>query len=415
MSKNNKINQHKSAHSVLSPCANTPHLVLLGAGHAHLFVLQALIERLTNTQYTCRVTLISPDRWQYYSGMVPGWIEGTYSLDQCRIDIRALLESTAIDFIEQAAVDLDADTQTISLHNGERISYDLLSIDIGSEIRPLLSKSGGPSLTDTHHQLSIKPLTSFSDGWLSLIKHLRTTTESSFSLAVIGGGAAGVELAFAANAALKKNNPDHRVLLISGQKSVLSNFSVRTQRKVKQALARQHISVVSGHASSFDTNLHLDNGDMIEVSAVLTATGAKPAAWLTKTGIALDSHGYISVNAYHRSLSHPSIFAAGDTCSRTDAPLKRSGVHAVRAGPVLASNLLAILDLETSQRGLASHTEIATLKTFMPRRYSLFLLASGQRSAIGSWGPFTFSGRWVWRWKDHIDRGFIARFTKNKP
>jgi NADH dehydrogenase FAD-containing subunit len=75
-------------------------------------------------------------------------------------------------------------------------------------------------------------------------------------------------------------------------------------------------------------------------------------------------------------------------------------VHAVRAGPVLARNLMAVL----SGRPLTTYT---------PRRRSLYLLACGDRYAIVSWGKVSLEGRWAWRWKDWIDRRFIERFTGN--
>jgi selenide,water dikinase/sulfide:quinone oxidoreductase len=38
------------------------------------------------------------------------------------------------------------------------------------------------------------------------------------------------------------------------------------------------------------------------------------------------------------------------------------------------------------------------------------LLATGDGRAIASRGPFGAEGAWAWRWKDRIDRAFIARF-----
>jgi NADH dehydrogenase FAD-containing subunit len=40
---------------------------------------------------------------------------------------------------------------------------------------------------------------------------------------------------------------------------------------------------------------------------------------------------------------------------------------------------------------------------------TLNLLSLGERSAIASWGPLAVQGRWVWRWKDRIDRSFMSR------
>ena len=104
------------------------------------------------------------------------------------------------------------------------------------------------------------------------------------------------------------------------------------------------------------------------------------------------------VDATHRSLSHPNIFAAGDVCTRSDASLDRSGVHAVHVGPVLANNLFASLSG-------------GSLKEYWPKRRSLYLLALGDGRAVMSWGNVSAEGAWVWRWKDRIDRRFIKRYS----
>ena len=41
----------------------------------------------------------------------------------------------------------------------------------------------------------------------------------------------------------------------------------------------------------------------------------------------------------------------------------------------------------------------------------LALVSCGARYAVGVYGPVSFEGGWVWRWKDRIDRGFIARYA----
>jgi hypothetical protein len=66
-------------------------------------------------------------------------------------------------------------------------------------------------------------------------------------------------------------------------------------------------------------------------------------------------------------------------------------------GPVLARNLRAALG-------------DGDARDYRPQRRFLSLLATADGRAIGSRGPFGVQGRWVWRWKDHIDRGFVERF-----
>jgi NADH dehydrogenase FAD-containing subunit len=131
---------------------------------------------------------------------------------------------------------------------------------------------------------------------------------------------------------------------------------------------------------------------------VILATGSRPPAWLARSGLSGTAAGYAATDAALRSTSHPHVFAAGDIAEQADRQLPRAGVHAVRAGPVLAANLRAAL------AGIAP-------QAYRPRRHALALLATGERRAILSWGPFGAAGGWVWRLKDWIDRSFVSRYT----
>ena len=64
------------------------HLVLLGAGHAHVQVLHSLAQ---SHPADLRLTVIAPFPRQLYSGMVPGFVAGHYTLDQCVIPMDGLL------------------------------------------------------------------------------------------------------------------------------------------------------------------------------------------------------------------------------------------------------------------------------------------------------------------------------------
>ncbi|WP_298220417.1 hypothetical protein [Halothiobacillus sp.] len=123
---------------------------------------------------------------------------------------------------------------------------------------------------------------------------------------------------------------------------------------------------------------------------------AYPPRWLQTSHLALDEHGYISVDAGHQSISHPNVFAAGDVCARTDIIMARSGVHAVFAGPVVAHNLIASI---TGGKFIR----------YRPRKRSLYLMATGPKHAIASWGPLSAAGNWVWWWKNRIDRRFMNK------
>ena len=129
---------------------------------------------------------------------------------------------------------------------------------------------------------------------------------------------------------------------------------------------------------------------------MLVATGAAAPSWPAHSGLATDSDGFIRVNRMLQSLSHPFVFAAGDVAAYSDARPK-SGVFAVRAGPPLAANLRAL------RCGQALHE-------WLPQKRALYLISTGNGNALASWGGFSASGAWAWRWKDRIDRRFMAQF-----
>jgi selenide, water dikinase len=146
----------------------------------------------------------------------------------------------------------------------------------------------------------------------------------------------------------------------------------------------------------------MTDGQRIAASAVVWATGAGAPPWLRNTGLTLDAAGFIAVNAHLQSGTHAEVFAAGDCAAMQDARHPKSGVYAVRQGPLLAANL---------QRALAGKT----LLTYRPQRRALALISTGDRYAVASYGSLALAGKWVWLWKDHVDRGFMARYQSLEP
>jgi len=50
------------------------------------------------------------------------------------------------------------------------------------------------------------------------------------------------------------------------------------------------------------------------------------------------------------------------------------------------------------------------LVEYTPQPRTLALISTGEQHAIASWGALSLHGNWVWRWKDGIDRKFMARY-----
>lgn len=359
-------------------------LILAGGGHAQLSVLAALAHKPAAAE----AILVTPGFHQMYSGMLPGWMAGHYALENCRIDLRPLAKAAGARLIIGQVNAIDSKERLVKLDDGSVLDYDSLSLDVGSETDVSWLEAAGERL------LPIKPLGNFVQRWPAI--RAAASQRDDYKLVIVGGGAAGVELAFAAQYAFSANGSLASVALVASENGILPGHADSVKQRVQTLMRQRGIRLYQSKAVGVPEGLRLATGELLQADCIIAATGARAAAWLGHTGLARDEQGYILVDAQHRSVSHPNVFAAGDTCMRTDVKLARSGVHAVFAGPVLANNLLASLNGQPLQR-------------YRPRKKSLYLLATGPRHAIASWGWFSAQGHWVWLWKNWIDRRFMRK------
>jgi selenide,water dikinase len=143
--------------------------------------------------------------------------------------------------------------------------------------------------------------------------------------------------------------------------------------------------------------LELEGGEGFDAQAAVWATGADEPTWIAESGLATDPRGFVAVRDTLQSASHPEVFAAGDCATIIGDSRPKSGVIAVRQGPILAGNL---------RRVLAG----ASLEPFRAPARALALISCGDRHAVASWASLALEGAWVWRCKDRIDRRFVQRY-----
>jgi selenide,water dikinase len=190
-----------------------------------------------------------------------------------------------------------------------------------------------------------------------------------------------------------------RVKLVAGAAGLLPTLPAALRRRAARALERRGVALHEGEdvAEVSGSALRFIEGAPIAVDWVLWATGAAPAAWLAESGLERDARGFLLVEPTLRAVDRQEIFAAGDVASLLPEPLPKAGVFAVRQGPVLARNLHAA-------------AEGRALEAYEPQRDWLVLLSLGDGRALGTRNGLVFGGRWVWWWKDWIDRRFMARY-----
>ncbi len=375
-------------------------VVLLGAGHAHVAVLRAFGMRPIPG---VRLTLVTPQPESVYSGMLPGVVAGLYRPEQARVELAPLARFAAARIYLSAASGLDLARREVLCDGRPPVPYDLLSIDVGAT--PRIDDVPGAR----RHAVPLKPI----DGLLSRIDALLDRAHArggSARVAVVGGGAGGTELAFALARRLREAAApasEVRVTLLTGS-ALLPGFAEGARRRVRALAAAQGLSIrtarvlalapVDPARPSGALRLALDDGAALEVDEAVWATQAAAPAWLRATGLATDAGGFVATDAELRATGHGDVFAAGDAAAFTPGAVPKSGVYAVRAGPVLAHNLRATLLGRP-------------LRQFRPQRHALYLLSTGGRHAVGTRNGLTLEGDWLWRWKDRLDRRFVDRFN----
>ena len=297
-------------------------------------------------------------------------------------------------FLESEVTGLDPAGKTVELAGRPPVHYDLLSIDIGSQ--PELDSVPGARA----HAVAVKPVAGLWQRWREIEVHLaRVGEHTGHRVAVVGGGAGSVELILAMAHAL--GGRDIVFELWCGAPEILQGYNRGARAAVMAALARSGIAVHldSRVVAVDDAALVLADGSRHLYDDLFWCTGASAAPWVAASGLSCDPRGFLEIRDTLQSLDDDDIFAAGDIATQVAPPRPKAGVYAVRQGPVLARNLRARLLGEP-------------LREHHPQQRFLSLVSLGGKEASADKGPLYATGKWVWRWKDHIDRGFMQRFSE---
>jgi selenide,water dikinase len=343
-----------------------------------------------------------------YSGMVPGFVAGDYDLDELEIDVLPLARRARASVILAAARSIDPLRREITIEGRPPIRYDLASIDVGSSVRGL----DLPGVSK--HTLATRPIGPFVR---AIDAKLQTSTKRGgpLRILVVGGGAAGTELAFTVDARLRRSGHQLSLAIVTADQTLLPDMNARTQRAIqseaenrgiesvfaKRVLRADSAGLVIGPATA---NADEASETRLAADLVIWATGAAPIAFpedsheTTSPRLSRDGEGFLEIRDTLQTLDFDDLFAVGD-CARlvNHRWVPRAGVYAVRQGPVLEQNLRAML---AGQK----------LRRIRPQRDFLSLLYLGSGRAIASKWGFSVTGQSIFRLKNRIDRHFMRRF-----
>jgi selenide,water dikinase len=368
----------------------TRDLVLIGGGHAHALVLRKWgMSPLPGA----RLTVINPAPTAPYTGMLPGHIAGHYDRDTLEIDLVRLARFAGARLILSHATGIDRTAKMIDVDGRGPIAYDTASIDIGITARMDITGFG-------ENAVGAKPLDIYASKWRAFLEAVRDG-EQQPTVAVIGGGVAGCELAMAMAHALRGIGVVPQVTVIEVGPEI-SGVGPSARAKLHHSMAELGVT--------FQPNTQIERIDagsvvlthhpVIPAALCVGAAGAFPHSWIAKTDLPLRK-GFITIDPDLRVQGDPNLFAVGDCAHMPFAPRPKAGVFAVRAAPILYHNMRAAL-------------AGGSFKTFKPQRSYLKLISLGGKSAMAEKYGFAPAGPLLWRWKDRIDRAFMDQL-ENLP
>ncbi|MEE4241700.1 MAG: FAD-dependent oxidoreductase [Desulfopila sp.] len=363
------------------------HLVLAGGGHAHMMVL-ANIEKIIAEGH--QVTVIQPSDHHYYSGMGPGMLSTHYSPDDIRFRTRFVVERQGGRFIKARVVGIEAKENRVVLDSGEKISYEVLSCNVGSSV-PFDAVTGNRDAI-----FSAKPIERLMEAQQKIIS---LKQKESTAIAIVGGGPAAVEIAGNASQLAHRNGCRNIDIRLFAGRKMMADFSRAIEKIIRRNFKERGITInESGYVDKVaDNTVVLADGSEFKADVIFLATGVKPSPIFADSGMTTGPDGGLVVNTFLQSPEYSNIFGGGDCIYYSAKPLDKVGVYAVRQNPVLLHNISACLNG-------------TQMEEFDPGGNYLLIFNLGDGFGALQKGPFVWGGKLSFSVKDYIDKKFMQRF-----
>ncbi|HWB10774.1 MAG TPA: selenide, water dikinase SelD [Pirellulales bacterium] len=372
-------------------------LVLLGLGHTNAHVLR--MWRMAPLEGV-RLTCVSDFGVATYSGMLPGTLAGLYPPGRMEIDLVRLCAAAGARLLRAEVTGLDLQGRQLLCGDRPAIPFDVLSIGVGSVPKGMDRQADAAVVP-------IKPMQSFIarlDARLQVLQ--RRANAAPIEIAIVGGGAGGIEIACCLPAHLARHWPNlrFRLTIIDRGAEILPGAATGAVALARRLLAERGVELLFNrsvdHVSHGELFFH--DGPSRPVDLAVWAAGAAAPPLLEHLGLPRDEEGFLLTRPTLQTAAEAPIFAVGDSASCPQHPRPKAGVYAVRQGPILWDNIRRTINRQP-------------LVEYRPQTGFLSLLATGDGRAILSYKGFAAHAAWCWKLKDYIDGRFMDKYQDYRP
>lgn len=355
-----------------------PRVIIVGGGYAGAALGRAL-------DNVAQVQLIEArDRFAHNVAAIRSVVDPTL-IDRILIPYDRLLRRGSV--LQERVV--QATDEGVVLSNGDHIEGDIVVVATGSR-----------------YASPFKPQGDSTRDFAETLRSINTQIRQSDRIAIVGGGAVGIELAGEVSSA----KLGKAVTLISATPSLLPGYPEALAAALAKQLRDMGVSLQLGvrveslQATESPFTGSLGQGrDGLRTQLVFPALGARPATAVFQRmdGVAFDPHGRVRVDAWLRPGGAERVFALGDAAATGD-PM--TIVAITRQVPWLAKTLRALLEGRSLDQ----------LPAYRPWPVRGILVPLGPRGGA-SVLPILRNGVQVGRWFTEVLKGrhlFIPRYLK---
>ena len=294
------------------PSSTRPRVVILGAGFGGLGAAKALAKQAD-------VTVVDRHNFQTFLPLLYQVSTAGLAADHVVHPVRGALRDTGIKFRMGSPISVDHKNKSVKLDSSEVLEFDHLIVALGSATADF----GVPGVVE--HGLGMKSVNEAIAIRAEVMRRFedlaRFEDDTRLSIAVVGGGPTGVEMA-GALAELKrgplKNDLAHAaehidIYLIEAGPRILPMFSEKLSERAKSDLHKLGVFVKTNTAvrEIQSRKIIVKDGEPIPAEVTIWAAGVKgePTAGLLNlpiVGSRIDTDENLEVNHY------PNIWAIGD-------------------------------------------------------------------------------------------------------
>lgn len=310
--------------------AKIPNIRIVGGGVAGMILATRLGEKL-GRQGHANISLIDKSPTHIWKPMLHTFAAGTWNIYQQQVQFVSHAHAHHFEYIPGELEGVDQGTRRIRLApvqvageyvtEPQELDYDILILAYGSRANDF----GNSGVAEHCHFIDDQMQADQFNQRLRVHAARDYSRRGDLNIAIVGGGATGVELAaeLSRTAELASSYGDHtarkrlRLTLMEGASRILGAFpeeistSATDQLRALGVEVRTNVNVVGADADGF----LLEGGERVDASLKVWAAGIRASNVLDGSGLELNRVGQVVVEANLSAKGGTHIFALGDCSS----------------------------------------------------------------------------------------------------